>query len=101
MRTQSAELSGGQFSRAAHTGELEEVYRQIDRLERSEVEEIIYTDYEDLYMRFLLPGLLLGFLALISDRVIFRSPAACFGRKPFCIQPFIRPVTTTERGPGP
>jgi len=74
MLTQIAELTGGQFFRATHTGELEEVYRQIDRLERSEVEEIIYTDYEDLYMRFLLPGLLLGFLALISDRVIFRSP---------------------------
>lgn len=69
-----ASLTGGQYFRATRTEELQEVYMQIDELERTEIEEIIYTDYEDLYPRFLLPALLLCFLALISDKVIFRTP---------------------------
>lgn len=74
MLIQIADLTGGQYFRATDTDELHEVYREIDRLERTEVEEIIYTDYEDLYPRFLLPALLLGFLALMSEKVFFRTP---------------------------
>ncbi|MEX0894885.1 MAG: VWA domain-containing protein [Balneolaceae bacterium] len=73
MLTHIANLTGGQYFRATRTEELKEVYQRIDELERTEIEEIIYTDYEDLYPRFLLPGILLGFLALISDRFLFRS----------------------------
>ncbi|MEX1062355.1 MAG: VWA domain-containing protein [Balneolaceae bacterium] len=74
MLTRIADLTGGQFFRATHTEELQEVYMEIDELERSEVEEIIYTDYEDLYPSFLMPAILLGFLALLSDKVFFRTP---------------------------
>lgn len=73
MLTNIAEMTGGRYFRATRTEELQEIYAEIDRLEPSEISEIIYTDYEDLYPRFLLPGLLLGFLALISDRVLFRA----------------------------
>ncbi len=74
MLTRIADLTGGQYFRATHTEELQDIYRQIDELERSEIEEIIYTDFEDHYPHFLLPAILLGFLALISDKVLFRTP---------------------------
>ena len=74
MLTRIADLTGGQYFRATHTEELQDIYRQIDELERSEIEEIIYTDFEDHYPRLLLPAILLGFLALISDKVLFRTP---------------------------
>jgi Ca-activated chloride channel homolog len=74
MLTRIADLTGGKYFRATHTEELQDIYRQIDELERSEIEEIIYTDFEDHYPRFLLPAILLGFLALISDKVLFRTP---------------------------
>lgn len=73
MLTRIADLTGGKYFRATRTEELQEVYREIDQLERSEIEEIIYTDYEDLYPKFLLPALILGFLALFSDKILFRS----------------------------
>jgi Ca-activated chloride channel homolog len=69
-----AERTGGRYFRATSTDELQEIYSEIDELERTEIEEIIYTDYEDLYHTFLLPAILLGFLALISDKIFFRSP---------------------------
>jgi Ca-activated chloride channel homolog len=74
MLERIADLTGGRYFRATRTEELQEIYQEIDRLERSEIEEIIYTDVEDHYHRFLLPGLLLGVLALVGDRILFRSP---------------------------
>jgi Ca-activated chloride channel homolog len=69
-----AERTGGRYFRATSTEELHEIYREIDELERTEIEEIIYTDQQDLYHTFLLPAILLGFLALISDKIFFRTP---------------------------
>lgn len=76
MLTRIADLTGGRYFRATDAEELAEIYYEIDRLETSEIEEIIYTDVEDLYGRYLLPALLLGFLALLSDRILFRSPTS-------------------------
>jgi Ca-activated chloride channel homolog len=69
-----AERTGGRYFRATSTEELHEIYAEIDELERTEIEEIIYTDQQDLYHTFLLPAILLGFLALISDKIFFRTP---------------------------
>ncbi|MEX2602242.1 MAG: VWA domain-containing protein [Balneolaceae bacterium] len=74
MLTHIAELTGGLYFRATDTQSLQEIYSRIDELERTEIEEIIYTDYEDLYPRFLLPGILIAFLALATDRFLLRSP---------------------------
>lgn len=74
MLTQIAEQTGGQYWRATDLDELIEVYREIDRLEQTEIEEIIYVDYQDRYPAYLLTGL--GFLALafLNERFFTRSP---------------------------
>lgn len=73
MLTQIAEITGGAYFRATDTEKLEDIYAQIDELEKTEIEEVIYTDYQDLYPRFLLPGILLLVFSIIAERFLFRS----------------------------
>lgn len=73
MLKQIANMTGGQYFRATDTESLQEIYDQIDELEKTEIEEVIYTDYQDLYSRFLLPGILLLILSIVSDRFLFRK----------------------------
>lgn len=73
MLTQIAEMTGGAYFRATDTERLQEIYNEIDELEKTEIEEVVYTDVEDLYARFLLPGILLLMLSLISEQFIFRK----------------------------
>ena len=49
MLERVAELTGGKYYRATDSQELLRIYQEIDTLERTKVEEIIYTDYTDLY----------------------------------------------------
>lgn len=72
MLSQIAEMTGGRYYRAEDTEEMESIYAEIDELERSEIHEVIYTDREDLYPRFLIPALLIGFLALSAERILLR-----------------------------
>lgn len=73
MLTSVAQLTGGRYYRATDSEELMEVYNEIDQLEKSEVEELIYTDYEDEYPLYLGLSLLLFTLAFSTDRFILRS----------------------------
>jgi len=73
MMTKIANMTGGEYFRATDTENLQEIYQQIDDLEKTEVEEMIFTDYEDLYPNFLLPGIGLLIVALISDKILFRT----------------------------
>ncbi|TYP95035.1 Ca-activated chloride channel family protein [Fodinibius salinus] len=73
MLKQIANMTGGAYFRATDTESLKEIYNKIDQLEKSEIDEIIYTDYTDLYPRFLLPAILLFILALVSDQFLFRK----------------------------
>lgn len=73
MLTQIANMTDGSYFRATDTEKLEEIYTEIDELEKTEIEEVIYTDIQDLYPRFVLPGILLLILSLISEQFIFRK----------------------------
>jgi len=73
MLTQIADMSGGDYFRATNTERLQEIYERIDELEKTEIEELIYTDYRDLYLRFLTPAFLLLILSVVSDRILFRT----------------------------
>lgn len=73
MLTEIATMTEGSYFRATDTERLEEIYEQINELEKTEIEEIIYTDYEDLYPRFLLPGVLLLILSIVAERFVFRN----------------------------
>ena len=73
MLTSVANLTGGRYYRATNTEQLASIYDEIDQLERSKVEEIIYTDYEDRYAFFLGISILLLLAGFTTDKVWLRS----------------------------
>lgn len=74
MLTEIASMTGGQYFRATNTDALQEIYDRIDEMERTEIEEIFYTDYQDLYPVVVFTALLLVLAGLIADRFWLRSP---------------------------
>lgn len=73
MLTSVAELSGGRYYRATDTEQLISIYEEIDLLEKSKVEEIIYTDYEDKYPLYLGVAFALLFIGFFTDKVWLRG----------------------------
>ncbi len=69
-----ASITGGKYWRATDLEEFIEVYNEIDRLETTEIEEIIYVDYEDRYPLYLLSGLGFLLLGFLNERFLTRSP---------------------------
>lgn len=74
MLMQIANQTGGQYWRATDLEELIEVYQEIDRLERTEIEEIIYVEQEDRYPFYLLVGIIFLFIGFLNERFFTRSP---------------------------
>jgi Ca-activated chloride channel homolog len=72
MRT-IAEQTGGRYFRATDNESLEQVYREIDEMERSEFEETVWHEYYDRYQDFLFGGVILLMLSLVCDRWLFRT----------------------------
>ncbi len=67
------DMTGGKYYRATNTEELRGIYEEIDALEKTEVEEIIYTDYKDLYAGYLLAALLIFAAAFAIETLYLRS----------------------------
>ena len=67
-----ADLSGGHFFRATNQHELQSIYNQIDRLEKSEVKLRRFATYEPLFAWPLLAALGLLALELILVNTRFR-----------------------------
>jgi len=68
-----AETTGGRYFHAGQTSALEEVYAEIDKLEKTVSEGRLYTEYHELYQSFMLPGLGLVLLATLAGCTRFRS----------------------------
>ena len=68
-----ASKTGGKFFRATDIQALENIYNEIDNLERSEIEVKVYTKYSEVYIYILLPSIILGFLIEVLKRFVFRS----------------------------
>jgi Ca-activated chloride channel family protein len=65
---QIAERTGGRYWRATGTASLEEVYDQIDALEKSKHEGLHFLEYRELYLWLIVPALLLlAAEALVSE----------------------------------
>ena len=64
MLTAVAEKSGGRYFRATNAGALREIYAEIGELEKTKIEERIYTEYEELYPFFLWPAFVLILLEI-------------------------------------
>ena len=68
-----AEKTGGKYFRATDNRKLEEIYEEINKLEKTEVEEIKYSDIDEKYRPFALLAFVLISLELFLKYVIFRS----------------------------
>jgi Ca-activated chloride channel family protein len=68
--TEIAEITGGKYFRATDTESLKEIYRQIDSLEKTKMEEAIYTEYDELFHYLVIPalGMLLFEVVLANTR---------------------------------
>ena len=71
MLREVAEKTGGQYFRATNKDALSTIYKQIGDLEKTKVEERIYTDFSERYHEFLWPafGLLLLEILLSTTRL--------------------------------
>jgi len=67
-----ADMTGGQYFRATNNRALKDIYDQIGELEKTKIEERIYTDFEELFHLFLFPGLGLLFLEILLTSTLFR-----------------------------
>jgi len=67
-----ADMTGGQYFRATNNRALSDIYDQIGELEKTKIEERVYTDYEEKYPFYLIPGLFLLFLEVLLNTTLFR-----------------------------
>lgn len=68
-----AQIAGGQFYRAADTRSLEEIYSQIDKMEKSKVELTQYRQYRELFPWFVGAGLGLLALEFLLAQTVWRK----------------------------
>ncbi|MCM8782559.1 MAG: VWA domain-containing protein [Candidatus Omnitrophica bacterium] len=64
-----ASKTEGKYFRATDTKSLKEIYAEIDRMEKSPIEEKGYMEYQELFPVFLIPGLVL----LVGEVVLSRT----------------------------
>ena len=68
-----ASKTGGLYFRATNNESLQEIYNEINKLEKTEVEEIRFSDTEEKYRIFIIIALGLIFVEFISRKLIFKS----------------------------
>ena len=68
-----AAKTGGKYFRATDTESLREIYKEINTLEKTVIEEKGYGEYKELFPYFLVPGLILLFLEVILCNTVFRK----------------------------
>ena len=68
-----ANKTGGLYFRATDNKKLEEIYNEINKLEKTEVEEIKYSDSEEKYRLLIIAAIGLIFVELILKYTLFRS----------------------------
>lgn len=66
-----ADTTGGRYFRATDTDSLRDVYKEIDRLERTKIEEAGYREYKELFVYFLGAALILLLLAVTLENTMF------------------------------
>lgn len=68
-----AEITGGKFFRATDNESLREVYKEIDELERTEIEVTEYQNYTELYSWFTIPAAFASLIFIFVTRGIFNK----------------------------
>jgi len=65
-----ARITGGKYFRATDTESLRDIYQEIDQLEKTEIEEVGFTEYEELFDKVLIVALLLLLAELFLSKTI-------------------------------
>ncbi|MGK5092159.1 VWA domain-containing protein [Deltaproteobacteria bacterium TL4] len=73
MLTSIADTTGGIFRTADDADSLRAIYKEIDALERSEIQSVRYLDYREQFLPFLLITLSLLTLEMILSNTVFRK----------------------------
>ena len=68
-----AEKTGGLYFRATNNKKLEEIYEEINKLEKTEIEEFKYYNYEEKFRPLILLALALLFIEWLMRNTLFRS----------------------------
>ena len=68
-----ADVTGGKYFRATDNESLEEIYEEIDALEKTEIEEFKFYNYEEKYRPFIILAGLLLILEILLRFTLFRS----------------------------
>jgi len=67
-----AQKSGARYFRATDTESLREIYKEIDELEKTKIEEKGYVEYRELFHFFLIPGLFLLIAEFVLKNTLLR-----------------------------
>lgn len=68
-----AEKTGGRYFRATDTESLRQIYKEIDRLEKTVIEDKGYQEYQELFPMFLIPGIILLYAEIILSNTFLRK----------------------------
>lgn len=66
-----ATITGGRFYKASDTQTLEQIYKTIDQLEKTEVKVDEFSEYEEWFAFFLVPAIVLLLMAWLLQRTVF------------------------------
>ena len=70
--TKIADMTGGKYYRADNAERFQQIYAEIDKLEKSEAVVKKYTEFDELFAWFLVPGLGLLFLEQVLKNTVMR-----------------------------
>ena len=65
--------TGGKYFRATDTESLTKIYKEIDAMEKTEIEEVGFQEYKELFPRFLIAGLFLLLAEIILNNTYLRK----------------------------
>jgi N-terminal double-transmembrane domain len=66
-----ADSTGGKYYLATDTEKLRNIYDEINRLEKSNIEHFGYREYSELFYYFLIPGMMLLFIGIFLSNTVF------------------------------
>lgn len=73
MLEKIADFTGGKYFRAYDTDSLIEIYHEIDKLEKTKVEQKGYLEFDELFHYFLIPGIIILMFEIFLSNTIFRK----------------------------
>ena len=68
-----ANLTNAKFFRATDNNSLEQIFKEIDQMEKTKIEIIEYNNYKEIYYYFTIPALLLSLFYMLITRIYFRK----------------------------